>query len=166
MKAELEKQLQEPAKPAFSAFHMIEKSMRAAVADDGTRFNAALAVVGGQGHTLDAVITDVDECLELLASKEQSAESKINGQLERCGAGIDGEVANLDGQINAAQQELAALQAKIAELSTQREQRKGQKAAELAKIEGMRGALKATVSSIRQGYEIQKAKLLARKAAQ
>lgn len=117
----LEADIQEAARPAYTQFSITEQSMAAAVPDERTRMKAAAAVILAQGHTIDKVLIDVDECLEALDKKEkensaasaQARERKIGSKQNQL-ASVNQTIAELRQRLETAENDAVKIQAEIA----------------------------------------------------
>lgn len=78
IRAVLDKDVEVAAKPAYSEFASIAKSMEAAVPDENQRLTAALSVVKAKGHDTKDVLFDIDECLAKLDEKEKAAAKTVD----------------------------------------------------------------------------------------
>jgi hypothetical protein len=145
----LEVDVQAAAKPAFSQFETMSASMAPVIPDEFTRFRAVLAALTPQGVTLDAIIFDVDECLQALDKKEQEASKAAEAARKK-------HVGALEQAVADKRQRIAALKAEMAQLEATAAHDEASIASESAHIESTQRSFTATVAQFR-------AELLAKK---
>lgn len=138
----LEVDVQAAAKPAFSQFETMSASMAPVIPDEFTRFRAVLAALTPQGVTLDAIIFDVDECLEALDKKEQEAAKAAEAARKK-------HVGALEHSVAEKRQRIAALKAEVAQLEATASHDEASIASESAHIESTQRSFAATVAQFR-----------------
>ncbi len=111
----LEVDVQAAAKPAFSQFEAMSASMAPVIPDEFTRFRAVLAALTPQGVTLDAIMFDVDECLQALDQKEREAQQAAATARKKSVGALEASVAQKRERIAAMKAEIAALERSTAE---------------------------------------------------
>lgn len=77
IRAILDKDVEVAAKPAYSEFAAVARSMEGAVPDETQRMKAALAIISSKGMDADAVIFDIDECVAKLKEKSVAAQKAV-----------------------------------------------------------------------------------------
>lgn len=102
----LEADINEAAKPAFSQFSLTEQSMAGVLHDERTRFQAAAAAIKAQGHTVESVLTDVDECLQALDKKERENAGEAAAARERKIGAKKNQLASINQTIEELQERL------------------------------------------------------------
>ncbi len=120
VRAVLERDVGEAAKPAYSEFLLLSQSLAAVLPDESLRFKAVLAALASKGHTIQQVMIDIDESLAAVAKKEgEMQKAAAQARASRVGtketeiARLKQEVINLQAEIEATAAEAAALQAEV-----------------------------------------------------
>lgn len=150
----LERDVGEAAKPAYSQFLVLQEGMTAVLPNEQLRFQAVLAALGSQGHSIKQVLVDIDECFQALDRKEAEAhKAAADARASRVGTKQE--------QIVSQTKEIEGLKAKIAEIEVARARLQGEVEAEVRDIESAESRFMATSLSYRQELTDKKAKITA-----
>lgn len=120
----LERDVHLAAQPAYSEFVKIEEGLRPIIPDEGTRIRAALASLTASKdneYDFEAVIFDVNECLEALDKKEAEAQAAAEEAVTKRVGQRERKVEDLGQQIQAKRTEMEGLERAIAKLEVERD---------------------------------------------
>lgn len=163
--ATLEKETAEAAKPAFTAFEAVEQSMRQHIPNDMQRIQAAAAAVGVQGHTLPAILFDVDECLQAIDKREQDLRVSFEKKTKERVGGLEQKAEGISQAITAKNAEIVRLQQEVAQMESERQQTLASVGTEKEKLTNKLNSLLATIQAFRAKWQAVKQNIKANTGA-
>lgn len=154
----LERDVNEAAKPAYSEFVKLQDSLAPVLPDESTRFKAVLAALTPNGHSVDQVLVDIDECFQALDKKEADAAAAAAKMREQRVGSRQTEVEKLTAQIE-------DLKAQIAKHEVARERLQAEIHSEVADLEQREAEFAAAIHAYRSELTERKNKILRLKGA-
>lgn len=164
--AVLERETAEAAKPAFTAFEAVETAMRVSIPNDMQRIQAAAAAVSVHGHTLPAILTDVDECLEAIDRREQNLRVSFEKKTKERVGGLEQKAEAIAQAIAAKNAEIARLQQEVVAMENERQQALNSVSGERDKLTNTLNSLLATIAAFRAKWQAIKQTIKANTGAQ
>lgn len=158
IRAILEKDVQVAAAPALTALDAMCTSLAGVIPDEGMRIKAGLAAIKAQ-HSFDAVLTDVDECLQALSAKEKQNAEAVQAAVQKRVGGREAAIAEIDKSAADKKAEIVRLQSEIAELESRKSSETAAIATERAEIDQTNAKFTATVAAFRADLEAKKQKI-------
>ncbi len=162
----LEKETTEAAKPAFTAFEAAESAMRQHIPNDMQRIQAAAAAVGVQGHTLPAILTDVDECLAAIDKREQDLRVSFEKKTKERVGGLEQKAEGIAQAVAAKNAEIVRLQQEVVRMESERQQTLASVSTEREKLTNKLNSFLATIHAFRAKWQAVKQNIKANTGAQ
>jgi hypothetical protein len=161
IRAILEKDVQVAAAPALTALDAMCGNLASVIPDEGQRIKAGLAAIKPQGHTFDAVVTDVDECLQALDKKSRENEEAAQAAIREKVGAREAALGEIDKSIADKRAQIEQLQRDITELEGRKVQETSAIAVDRQKIESKNASFNATVAAYRAELVEKKRKITA-----
>lgn len=111
----LDQGITDAARPAFSEFRKLHDSFADVIPDEVSRIKAALKMMEKNGVSLTQLVTDLDECLTVLAKKEQDAVGSSAKNTQQLLSGCDAKQQNLKAAIDAKRAQMEMLAREVSE---------------------------------------------------
>jgi hypothetical protein len=156
IRAILEKDVQVAAAPALTALDLMCSNLVAAIPDQGQRIKAGLAAIKSHDatHTLEAVLTDVDECLQALDKKSRENTESVQAAIQRRVGARESAIAEIEKSVAEKKAQIVRLNSEIADIE-------GRKASESAAIATERAEIDRTNASFNASVDAFRAELVA-----
>ena len=161
IRAILEKDVQVAAAPALTALDAMCQNLADAIPDEGQRIRAGLAAIKPQGHSFDAVVTDVDECLQALDKKSRENEEAAQAAIQQKVGAREAALAEMDKSVADKRAQIEQLQRDIADLESRKVQETSAIAVDKQKIESKNASFNATLAAYRAELQAKKQKITA-----
>lgn len=158
IRAILERDVQVAAAPALTALDQMCSSLASAIPEEGQRIKAGLAAIKAHqpAHTLDAVLTDVDECLQALDKKTRENTEAVQAAIQKRVGARETAIAEIEKSVAEKKAQIVRLTSEIAETESR-------KAAETAAIATERAEIDRTNASFSVTADAFRAELMAKK---
>lgn len=161
MRAILEKDVQVAAAPALTALDAMCGNLASVIPDEGQRIKAGLAAIKPQGHSYDAVLVDVDECLQALDKKSRENQDAVQAAIQQKVGVREAALGEMDKSIADKRAQIEQLQRDISELEGRKVQETSAIAVDRQKIESKNASFNATLAAYRAELEEKKRKITA-----
>jgi hypothetical protein len=163
IRAILEKDVQIAAAPALTALDQMCSNLVTVLPEEGQRIKAGLAAIKSHNpaHTLDAVLTDVDECLVALDKKSRENTEAVQAAIQKRVGAREAAIAEIEKSVADKKAQIVRLNSEIAEIESRRASETAAIATERAEIDRTNASFAATADAFRAELVAKKQKITA-----
>jgi len=159
LRERLIKAMENDGAPLVEEFEATIEPLIEAIPDERARCMAALKILAKKRTTVPALLSDFDKCLGVLEENSRMFDSDMQKQLESRVGGKQRMVEDLKGQIKTKNDQIAALQAEVANLAVKQQEAETGIGTEQEKITQVKERFSSMYNAVRGEIQGQRAKI-------